>query len=187
MPQVDEIRHFGVEAPFHLEEGTCYLAKGKSTESSYRFARHVIDEGTPLLCVSRMHPERVRSKHGLPGGEIWWISTSPGKDNYNPTAIGTLANAINAFIGSHADGCFVLLDGLEYLALNVGFDKMLLFLEHLNEYVMPRRATLLTPISPECFEPMELARLERFTEAIDEADLRAVLEPHDGNRDLTDS
>ena len=59
---------------------------------------------------------------------------------------------------------------------NIGFDKGLLFVEHVNEYVMSRRAIVLLAVDPECFKPSEFARLERSLETIDEGELREGLE-----------
>ena len=58
----------------------------------------------------------------------------------------------------------------------VGFDKDLLFVEHMNEYVMPRRAVVLVTVDPDCFKPSEFARLERFLESLDELELRQLLQ-----------
>ncbi len=167
-----------------LEEGACYLATGKSVEGAYRLARHVADDGLPVVCVSRIHPNRVRAKYGLAAATIWWISESPGDGNFDPTAIGTLSSAIEGFIEDHPDGSLVLLDGIEFIAIHTGFTRALLFVEHLNEFVMPRRTTLLVPVDPECFEPTEFARLDRFTEGIDETELREALDALDLGRDL---
>ncbi len=186
MPQVDEVRRVRFGTAVHLEEGTCYLVRGKSAESSYRFARRSADDGVPVLCVSRIYPERLQARYGISDATMWWISTSPGDNTFNPTAPGTLASAIERFIEAYPDGSLVLLDGLEYIAINVGTDKTILFLEHLNEFVMPRRATLLIPISPECFETTDFARLERFTEGIEESDLRDALDAQDASRALGD-
>lgn len=142
-----------------------------------------MEDGTPTLCVSRLHPDRIRGRYGLVHAKLAWISTSPGDDQYSPTAIGTLASAIEAFINKNPTGCVVLLDGLEYIAIHVGFDKTLFFMEHLNEYVMARRASLIVPMSPGCFSTVELARLERYTEQIEQEDLSDAikLDPTDGN------
>ena len=44
-----------------IEEGVCYLVKGKSLESTYRFAAYYATRGVPVLCVSRMHPARLKA------------------------------------------------------------------------------------------------------------------------------
>lgn len=182
MPQATGGQKSGLVAPFPMEEGVCYLVKGKSVEATYRLAQILAEEGMPVLCVSRMYPERLRTKHGLGAATLWWITGSPGAGNFDPTAVGTLSSAIERFIEGHPDGCLVLVDGIEFIALHMGFTKTLLFLEHLNEFVMPRRATMLVPIDPECFDAKEFARLDRFTGGIGEADLKDALDTFDVSR-----
>lgn len=184
VPQADEERPLDFEVPNLIEEGMCYLVRGKSAESSYRLVARLADEGIPCLCVSRLHPTRVRAKHALEGVPMRWISQSPGEENFDPTAIGTLSHAIEEFIEDRPGRSVVLLDGLEYIAVHIGFDKMLFFVEHLNEFVMPRRATVLMPVDPECFGTTEFARLERFTGGLDEAEIRNAMDTYDVNRAL---
>ncbi len=173
-----------LSVPFPLEDGVCYLVKGKSVDATYRLAQICAEEGDAVLCVSRIYPERLRAKYGLAHATLWWISSSPGEGNFDPTAVGTLSSAIEQFAERHPDGCLVLLDGIEFIAIHLGFLKMLLFLEHLNEYVMPRRVTMLVPVDPECFDPTEFARLDRFTGGIEESDLRDAIDTFDVNREL---
>jgi two-component system cell cycle response regulator len=176
----------GLGVPFPLEEGVCYLVKGKSVDAAYRLVRAHAEEGVPILCVSRIFPDRLRAKYGLAHTTQWWITSSPGEGHFDPTAVGTLSGAIERFIEDHPDGCVVLLDGIEFIAIHIGFTKALLFIEHLNEYVMPRRATMLVPVDPECFEPSEFARLDRFTGSIADADLRDALDTYELSRDTED-
>lgn len=163
-------------ARYPLEEGVCYLVRGKSADPCYRFAEAQAAAGTPILCVSRTVPERLRMRYDLAGAEMWWITGSPGEGHYDPTAISTLSSDIDEFIDRHPDGSLVVLDGIEYITINVGFEKAVLFLEHLNEFVMPRRATMLVPADPDCYLPMEFARLDRFTGSLSEEELRQMLE-----------
>ncbi len=184
MTQASDSRRLIAGEPFPLEEGVCYLLKGKTVDSAYRLARRAAESGVPVLCVSRIHPDRIRAKYGFTGASTWWISGSPGETNYDPTAVGTLSSAIETFIKNRPDGCFVLLDGIEFIAVHIGFTKALIFVEHLNEYVMPRRATLMVPVDPDCFEPTDFARLDRFTESVLENELRDALDAYEENDDL---
>lgn len=184
MPQATGGQKPGLVNPFPLEEGVCYLVRGKTADAVYHLAQIHADEGVPVLCVSRIYPERLRAKHGLHNATLWWISGSPGEGNFDPTAVGTLSGAIEAYIEAHSEGCLVVVDGIEFIALHMGFTKTLLFLEHLNEYVMPRRAIILVPADAECFEPKEFARLDRFTGSLSEADLRDALDTFEINRQL---
>lgn len=181
--QARDDRRRTAATPYSLEEGVCYLLKGKTVDSAYRLARHIAESGVPVLCVSRIHPNRLRAKYGLERATTWWISESPGEANYDPTAVGTLSSAIEAFIEEHP-GCFVLLDGVEFIAVYIGFTKALMFVEHLNEHVMPREAILMVPVDPDCFEPTEFARLDRFTESVSENELRDALDAYEEGGDL---
>ncbi len=185
MPQAYDAGKRGLVNPFPLDEGVCYLVRGKSVDSTYRLAALRAEDGTPVLGVSRIHPDRLRSKYGLEHAVLWWISESPGDGHFDPTAVGSLSQAIQQFIDDNPDGCLVLLDGVEFISINIGFLKAFLFVEHLNEYVMPRRATMLVPVDPECFDPKEFARLDRFTGGIVEEDLRDALDTFEVNRSLT--
>lgn len=184
MPQAHGGDGPGPVAPFPLEESVCYLVKGKTADPAYRLAQYHAAEGVPVLCVSRIFPDRLRVKHGLTHATLWWISNSPGEGHFDPTAVSTLSRAMERFIEAHPDGCLVLLDGIEFIAIQLGFTKTLLFLEHLNEFVMPRRVTMLVPVDPECFDPKEFARLDRFTGGIMGEDLRDALDTFEANRNL---
>ena len=176
MPQADHDRRVRIGDSVHLDEGTCYLVKGKTVRAAYRFVERLHDDGTPVLVISRLHPDRIRAKFGLHDIPTWWLSQSPGEGHYDPTAVGTLASSIETFSEAHPEGCVVLLDGIEYLSMNNGFTKTMFFLEHLNEYVMARHLTVLVPIDPECYEPKEVARLERSMESLEMSDLRGPAE-----------
>lgn len=168
-----------LDQPLRLDDGICYLVRGKAIETSYRVFQFLVDRGTPGVCVSRIFPDRVRERYGLTDGPIWWISNCPGDEHVNPTALGTLTSVIEGFIGDHPDGSVILLDGLEFIINNVGFDKALLFLEHLSHFVMPCHAVVLIPVDAACFDSMQFARLERFHGSIREEEVRKSLDSRD--------
>jgi len=162
--------------PFGLEEGTCYLVRGKQSETSYLLFQAVVEQGTPGLCITTMYPEKVRLRYSLASVPVWWISFVPGDRHYAPNAIGILAKVIEGFVDENPAGCVVLLDGVESIMNNIGFDKDMLFVEHMNEYVMSRKAIILFTVDPECFKLSEFARLERSLKSIDEPQLRQTLD-----------
>lgn len=162
-----------------VEAGGCYFVTGKAVDTSFHLFRRLVDEGAAGLCITRLYPPRVQQHYGLEGAEVHWLSESPGDGNLDPTAVATMAKGIEDFLDDHPEGAIVLLDGVEFIMGHVGFPKTLLFLEHLNETVMPRRATLVLPIDPQCFAETELALLERSLEVVDEEELRTALEAYE--------
>jgi two-component system cell cycle response regulator len=172
--------------PIELEKGVCYLVKEKKPELSYRLFESLVAQKVPGLCITRQYPDRVKRERNLTDVRIIWLSHTPGEDFHNPTAIGTLAKVIQKFIEDNNGECAVLLDGLEYLIINNGFLQTLMFVEHVNEFVMQRRAIVLIPVSPDTLEDKELALLERNVKVLESPSLRTDLEAREVSR-LLDS
>src|SRR5437870_13140038 len=96
--------HPKLDGPVELESGTCYLVKGKQTETSYRLLQDFVERGTPGLCITRTHPEKVRSRYSLDSGPVWWISYSPGRRHYAPPAVSLLAEFIDTITDDQPTG-----------------------------------------------------------------------------------
>jgi hypothetical protein len=159
----------------HPEEGLMYVVRERKPFLSYKLFENTLADNVPGLCVTRQFPDKVREAFELKDTRILWLSHTPGKDHHNPTSIGTLATIISSFIERY-DRCVVLIDGLEYLVINNGFQQVLRFAEHINEQVMQSRSTVLIPISPNAFSEKELALLERNVEVIQQPALSIGLE-----------
>jgi two-component system cell cycle response regulator len=162
---------------FSLSRGVCYLVKEKKPDLAYQIFRQLLGEGMPGIVITRQYPDRVRGDRGLaPEVKILWLSHTPGEDNHNPTAIGTLAKTISRFIEDARGEAVVLLDGLEFLIVNNGFLQTLMFVEHVNEFVMQRKAVVVIPASPEALEEKERALLERNVEVLEPPVVKMDLE-----------
>jgi len=157
------------------EEGLCYVVRERKPFLAYRLFENLLAESVPGLCVTRQFPDKVREAFDLKDTRVLWLSHTPGKDHHNPTSIGTLATIISSFIERY-ERCVVLIDGLEYLVINNGFQQVLRFAEHINEQVMQSKSTVLMPISPNAFSEQELALLERNVEVIEAPTLSLGLE-----------
>ncbi|OGS42161.1 MAG: hypothetical protein A3K67_01235 [Euryarchaeota archaeon RBG_16_62_10] len=157
------------------EEGVCYVVRERKPFLAYKLFETNLTEDTPGLCVTRQFPEKVKESFDMKETRILWLSHTPGKDHHNPTSIGTLATIISSFIERYKK-CVVLIDGLEYLVINNGFQQVLRFVEHINEQVMQSRSTVIIPISPNAFSEKELALLERNVEVIEQPAISVSLE-----------
>lgn len=162
--------------PMDIEKGVCYLVKEKKPDVSYRLFEVLLEQKLPGLIITRQYPERVRRERDLPEARIIWLSHTPGEDFHNPTAIGTLAKVVQKFIEDNNGEGVILLDGLEFLIINNGFLQTLMFVEHVNEFIMQHRAIFLLPVSPETLEEKELALLERNVKVLESPALRTDLE-----------
>jgi hypothetical protein len=144
-----------------VEEGFCYLLEEPKPVLAFRLLELAAAEKRACLCITREHPDRVGREHRLGGTPTVWLSELPGKDHHSGKALASLAKRIEDFLTAQGGRGSVLLDGLEYLVENNGFEAVLAFVEHLNEFVMTRSAVLLIPVSPRAIGAREVARLER--------------------------
>jgi len=165
-PAVDLVR---------TEEGLCYIVRERKPFLAYKLFESTLGEGVPGLCVTRQFPDKVREIFDLKDTRVLWLSHTPGKDHHNPTSVGTLATIISSFIERYKK-CVVLIDGLEYLVINNGFQQVLRFVEHINEQVMQSRSIVLVPISPSAFSEKELALIERNVQVIEQPSVSVGLE-----------
>ena len=147
---------------------------------AYKLFEQSLSEGIPGLCVTRQFPGKVREAFEMKDTRVLWLSHTPGQDHHNPTSIATLATVISSFIERYKK-CVVLIDGLEYLVINNGFQQVLRFVEHINEQVMQSRSSVLVPISPSAFSEKELALLERNVEVIEQSQVSLGLEKDTSN------
>jgi hypothetical protein len=162
-----------------LEKGLCYVVKERKPFLAFALFESEVADDLPGLCVTRQYPDKLRETFNLGDSRIIWLSHSPGKDHHNPTSVGTLATIISSFIERYGRS-IVIVDGLEYLVINNGFQQVLRFMEHINEQVMQSSSTVLIPISPDAFSEKERALIERNVEVIEQPAMSVALE-----KDLT--
>ena len=150
----------------HLRPGAIYLVKERKPSLSYRLFEKAVGSGLPGLCVTRQHPTRLKEDLNIPNTKLLWLSQTPGKGHHNPTDIGALATLISSFIEKYRKSV-CLIDGLEYLVINNGFQQVLKFTELINEQVMQSESMIFIPISQNAFSDKEMALLERNVEAME--------------------
>src|SRR6267378_2760870 len=120
-----------------MRRGVCYLLEDETSETTYRLFTRLLPELEAGFCISRMHPEKVRTRFEPAKIRVGWLAEVPGEDHFS-------ANAIQQFIQEHGSSGLVLIDGLEYVILHNGFQPTLLaFVEHLNEFTMGTQAIVL--------------------------------------------
>jgi len=161
----------GAVKSVRLKAGSIYLVKERKPTVSLKLFEKAVGMGLPGFCVTRQHPNRVKEKIDLPNTKMLWLSQTPGKGNHNPTDIGALATLIASFIEKHRKS-ITLIDGIEYLVINNGFQQVLKFTELINEQVMQSESLILIPVSQSALSDKEMALLERNVESLESADLQ---------------
>jgi len=143
-----------------LEEGRAYLVKEKKPEKALAVFHQSVDSGWRPLYITRQHPNHVVRRRGDTDIRVVWLSTTLGKDYIDPHNLNSLSNLIGNFVSDEARAV-ILLDGIEYLMMSNDFQRILQFLEYVNEQVAIRRALLLLSLDDRAFDPKQLAYIER--------------------------
>ena len=163
----DELfRRIAFGEPRQLEGGRSYLVKERKPGKAWNLFERMLGDGYDGLYVTRQHPNHVKNAMGRRTLTILWLSTTLGRDYVDPHNLSALTNLINGFVGStrHA---IILLDGLEYLRLNNDAERVLKFVEYLDEIVVHRDGILILSLDARAFDPKELAFLERNSVVIE--------------------
>ena len=157
----DELfRQLAFGEPRRLEGGRSYIVKERKPGKAWDLFERMLDGGYEGLYVTRQHPNHVENAHGPRTLKIVWLSTTLGRDYVDPHNLNALTNLINGFVDP-SRRTIILIDGLEYLRLNNEAERVLKFVEVLDEIVMQRQGVLLLSLDDRAFDPKELAFLER--------------------------
>ena len=119
-----------------------------------------VTHGYRGLCVTRQHPAKVRVNYGLKRTPIIWLSQTSGENSIDPSNISKLVHTIRNFVKENK-GSVVILDGLEYLKLQNGFNLLMKYLNMMNDIIMTEEAKFILPVNPKAFTENEMAFLER--------------------------
>lgn len=146
------------------ELGVSYLVKEKgSNRGFYLFRRFTGNEKDRGMVVSRTFPEKIRKSENFENVPIWWLSREENPQSIDPLSLAKLTHIIKGFIEKRERGV-VLLDGMEYLIMQNGFETTLRFLQALNDLVILNRATLIVPVDPSSLSVKQMSLLEKEME-----------------------
>ncbi|MFP4170120.1 MAG: DUF835 domain-containing protein [Methanomassiliicoccales archaeon] len=148
-----------------FDRGRMHLVIDKRTEKTMSLAKDFVASGYTLLCISRYHPDILRSMWGEGDFEFIWLSERGTDHSVSGSSLDGIREAADSFLARNEKG-IVVLEGIEYLSLFNDFSKLQIFVEQLNEISMERRAVLLISVDPRLFDQRSLARLRRFAEVV---------------------
>lgn len=148
-----------------------YLVEDETTDAAFMlFVERA--KGVRAMMVTRMNPARVRERVNTEGAEILWLTDRP--DSLESTVepvLERLAHTFESLISQGGAGV-LMLDGVEYLKSNHGFEAVLGFIRHLVDEISESHFTLILAVDPATLEPRELRVFEREMEVIRLSSLR---------------
>jgi len=147
--------------PREIQEGQSYLVKEPRPDLSYRMLRSLVVRSVPALVIARQSPAQVRAEHALQGVSVLQLTHEPGEDCVAPTSLAHLTNLVERFVIENHGRAAILLDGLPLLVESNGFRDTALFIERVNEAILPSHATFFVSVAPGDLAEKEAAILER--------------------------
>lgn len=154
------------EDKIQLETCTTYLILEDKPNRSYEMLEEMVKRGKPGLCITRIHPEKLRKRYTLGATEIHWLSDIDTEISIVPTNLQGMFNKMRNFIQKN-EGCIVLLEGIEFLSTYNNFTSIVKFTQTLYDTVVLNNAILIITINPVAFSPEKFALLKRNTVTVD--------------------
>src|SRR3989454_1200116 len=127
-----------------LEPGIAYVVPDEKPDRAFGILAAQVAKGSKGLVVSRIYPDEVRRRYGLKDTPVLWLSRGYGKDTVNPTNLGALVHEIERFASGKEDS-IVLLDGLEYLLVQNDPQKIVKFVQTLEDTASVHHTKILIP------------------------------------------
>jgi len=155
--------------PKQLEKGFNYLVMDHDPKTAYAIFSSLISEEQPGLCISTSFPAKLRREHGLEHAEVLWLSdTSTDQTTLDPKRLEfEITRTISKFVKEH-EGAVMMLDGMEYLVIENGFEKVLKFLKKTSDMASMNQATIVVPISPNAFSEDEMTVLKKEFDTVED-------------------
>jgi len=149
----------GAKRKFELESGSSYLVKNDVEKAFEVFTDNVLG-GFEGLCITRQFPSKVRRKYGLEKTPIVWLTSERVEGETAVHSIQDLSILIANFLDRAKRGV-VLLDGLEYLITNHGFEISIRFLQTARSRFEQKDAILIAPLLEKAIDAKEATLIER--------------------------
>jgi len=126
-------------------------------------------KGRAGVIITRKPPEIIRKQINLRRVPILWLTKVEGENHIHPRRLEYLMQSLVDFMKRDNTPKVIILDGLEYLILENGFDSIFKFLTLLKDYSVLNNTIVLVPITKSIFKKEEYSLLRREFPTLEEA------------------
>ncbi|MBU7046575.1 MAG: PAS domain S-box protein [Theionarchaea archaeon] len=145
---------------YWLKSAEGYLVLEKKPEKSLEIFVDLVTHGIPGFVVSRVYPEKLKRKYTLAQTPVLWFSRSQRENTIGPDDLPKLIYVISDFT-KKSEESVILLEGLEYLIIQVGFETVLKSVQELRDIVVMNNSRLIVPFRKDTLSEREYSILER--------------------------
>ncbi len=143
-----------------LDSAEGYIILEKEPEKSFEIFVDLVTHGIPGFVISREHPEKLKKKYTLVKTPVLWLSRFDAENAISPDSFSKLVYLIRDFTRKSEESV-ILLDGLEYLITQTGFETVLPHLQELKDIVIMYNSRLIIPLYKDVLSLREYSVLEK--------------------------
>ena len=144
-----------------------YLVREPKADRIFQLFGELLESKSRGLCITRIHPDDLRTRYPIDDAGFIWLSKSPGKVSggttmaiAEPSALVEIASAISDF-ASDGGNAAVLFEGLEYMISQNGFPSIMRFLQKVNEKIVLNDSYILISANPAAMKEQEYRMLAK--------------------------
>ncbi len=157
-----------------FKRGQNYLIKEEKPDTSFKLFSKLIKYEFKGLLISRTHPSHVHEEYNIKDVPIIWLTHVRGENHIAPTNITQLSIAVKDFSEKGVEGV-IMLEGLEYLIDQNGFEVALRLVESLTDIVTISKCRLIIPFDAQTLSEVELHRLERGLNVMSAEEVKVII------------
>ena len=147
-----------------VERGCVYIIKDE-IEEAYRAFSEAVLTGAEGLIITREYPANINRKYRLENTLIVWITSEKDEKQQTVNSLQDISILITNFL-EKSRRAIILLDGIEYLITNSGFEPVLRFLQSKRSQMEIHEAAFMIPISTKTLQPEQYKLIERETKML---------------------
>ncbi len=126
-----------------IERGKNHLIYETQTHFTFELFAEFDKHGIPCICLTTKLPRKLKKEYNLKKAEFIWLS-----DPADPKVLtGEVLKSLKKFMKDHKE-CIVMIDEVEYLILENGYDVTEEFLSDLGKYAAKNGSSLIVPLNP---------------------------------------
>ena len=162
---------------YRLKKGYSYMIQEETPSHSTEVFREYVTHRHHGLMFTRAQPSRVRQNYGLSTTPILWMTNAKTDEkSVKPTDLDRLLYIVKDFMRFDTDS-IILLQRLDYLITENGFNSVLKLIHNLNDVIMSGKCILLVSLDPSTLGRENLALLLQELEDLTHAEEVSLGEP----------
>ncbi len=158
-PPAGEENQAEKEDSIEMDPGGTYAVFEEKPEKALTLFSSALQSGVAGLCLAREFPEKLNKRYGLDGAQVMWLSSVNDHNAIKPNDLERISLQISDFF--KAKSGIVLIDGMEYLVSNNGFQTVVKLVQHLRDLAAKSGSILLLSLNPETLSTNELGLIRK--------------------------